>query len=103
MSAFAGRSSTRAFPRRGWKRPSWAVQDAAVGARTIHQLRTPALLVDAPAFQHNLSTMAAALPGARLRPHVKAHKSTALARRQMEAGHPSFACATVREVEGMAG
>ncbi|HCO02371.1 MAG TPA: metal-activated pyridoxal enzyme, partial [Actinobacteria bacterium] len=46
--------------------------------------------------------MAAALPGARLRPHVKAHKSTALARRQAEAGHRSFTCATVREVEGMA-
>ncbi|MDP9341116.1 MAG: alanine racemase [Actinomycetota bacterium] len=72
------------------------------GARTIHELRTPALLVDAEAFDHNLSTMAAALPGPRLRPHVKAHKSTALARRQVEAGHRSFTCATVREVEGMA-
>jgi D-serine deaminase-like pyridoxal phosphate-dependent protein len=46
--------------------------------------------------------MAAALPGSRLRPHVKAHKTTALARLQAEAGHRSFTCATVREVEGMA-
>lgn len=46
--------------------------------------------------------MAAALPGARLRPHVKAHKSTALARRQAAAGHHNFTCATIREVEGMA-
>src|SRR5262245_65740031 len=46
--------------------------------------------------------MAAALPGPRLRPHVKAFKSTALARRLLEAGHRGFCCATVREVVGMA-
>src|SRR5215218_10647634 len=46
--------------------------------------------------------MAAARPGARLRPHVKAHKCTALARRQAAAGHRAFTCATIREVEGMA-
>jgi len=63
---------------------------------------TPALLVDADAFEHNLSTMATALPGPRLRPHVKAHKCTSLARRQLAAGHHTFTCATIREVEGMA-
>ena len=67
----------------------------------IRELRTPALLVDAAALEHNLATMAAALPGARLRPHVKAHKTTALARRQAAHGHRSFTCATIREVEGM--
>jgi D-serine deaminase-like pyridoxal phosphate-dependent protein len=46
--------------------------------------------------------MTAALPGARLRPHVKAHKCTALAARQAAAGHHGFTCATIREVEGMA-
>src|SRR5262245_19990904 len=46
--------------------------------------------------------MAAALPGARLRPHVKAFKSTALARRLAAAGHRGFCGATVREMEGMA-
>jgi len=66
------------------------------------ELQTPALLVDAGAFDANLATMAAALPGPRLRPHVKAHKCTALARRQAEAGHRTFTCATIREVEGMA-
>jgi D-serine deaminase-like pyridoxal phosphate-dependent protein len=69
---------------------------------TIHDLQTPALLVDRSALEHNLSTMSAARPGAALRPHVKAHKSTALARLQAEAGHVGFTCATVREVEGMA-
>ena len=65
-------------------------------------MQTPALLVDLDALEHNLATMAAALPGPRLRPHVKAHKCTSLARRQQEAGHPGFTCATIREVEGMA-
>ena len=46
--------------------------------------------------------MSAALPGPRLRPHVKAHKCTALAARQAAAGHKAFTCATIREVEGMA-
>jgi len=64
-------------------------------------LPTPALLVDAAAFEHNLRTMTRALPGARLRPHVKAHKCTALARRQAALGHRGFTCATIREIEGM--
>lgn len=68
----------------------------------VRELQTPALLVDVEALDYNLATMAAALPGARLRPHVKAHKCTALARRQAAAGHRGFTCATIREVEGMA-
>ena len=69
---------------------------------SIHDLVTPALLIDATALDHNLRTMAAAQPGARLRPHVKAHKCTSLARRQAETGHRTFCCATVREMIGMA-
>ena len=69
---------------------------------SIHDLITPALLVDAAALEHNLRAMSAALPGARLRPHVKAHKCTELARRQAAAGHRTFCCATVREMIGMA-
>lgn len=68
----------------------------------VSELRTPALLVDAGALDHNLATMARALPGPRLRPHVKAHKTTELARRQAAHGHRAFTCATIREVEGMA-
>lgn len=68
----------------------------------IAELQTPALLVDVQALDHNLATMARALPGPRLRPHVKAHKCTALARQQAAAGHRAFTCATIREVEGMA-
>ncbi|MDQ1705819.1 MAG: hypothetical protein QOF18_2185 [Frankiaceae bacterium] len=69
---------------------------------TIHDLQTPALLVEQSALARNLATMSSALPGSRLRPHVKAHKCTALARLQAEAGHRTFTCATIREVEGMA-
>ncbi len=70
--------------------------------KTLHDLPTPALVADHSALQRNLTTMAEALPGDRLRPHVKAHKCTALAARQAAAGHTNFTCATVREVEGMA-
>ena len=69
---------------------------------SIHDLATPALLVDADAFQHNLDTMSKALPGARLRPHVKAHKCSAIAGRQAAAGHRGFTCATALEVQGLA-
>ena len=65
-------------------------------------LPTPALVVDLDAFDHNRSVMSEAWPGTRLRPHVKAFKSTALARRLAEAGHVAFCCATIREMEGMA-
>jgi D-serine deaminase-like pyridoxal phosphate-dependent protein len=63
---------------------------------------TPALVVDRAAFDRNVATMAAVHPGRRLRPHVKAFKSTALAARLAAAGHPAFCCATIREVAGMA-
>jgi D-serine deaminase-like pyridoxal phosphate-dependent protein len=68
----------------------------------IDELPTPALVVDLEGFDHNTATMSAAWPGASLRPHVKAFKSTALARRLADAGHLGFCCATIREVEGMA-
>jgi D-threonine aldolase len=63
---------------------------------------TPALVVERGAFDHNVRTMAKAHPGAALRPHVKAFKSTALAAELASAGHHGFCCATVKEVEGMA-
>jgi D-threonine aldolase len=68
----------------------------------VQDLPTPALLVDVHAFDRNVSTMAAAWPGERLRPHVKAFKSTSLAKRLADAGHHGFCCATPREVAGMA-
>ncbi len=66
------------------------------------ELETPALVVDGAALDHNLDTMTRALPGPRLRPHVKAHKCTALAKRQAQNGHTTFTCATAREALGLA-
>lgn len=69
----------------------------------VGDLETPALVVDLAALEANIDTMAAARPGAQLRPHVKAFKSTALARHVAErGGHRTFCCATLREMEGMA-
>jgi D-threonine aldolase len=68
----------------------------------IEEIPTPALVVGDAAFRHNLAAMAEALPGPRLRPHVKAHKCTSLAREQDAAGHSGFTCATVGEMVGMA-
>lgn len=68
----------------------------------LRELPTPALLVDAEDLEFNLKTMAEALPGSRLRPHVKAHKCSTLARRQAELGNRGFTCATIREIEGLA-
>lgn len=65
-------------------------------------LSTPCLLVDADAFAANVATMAEARPGRALRPHVKAFKSTDLARELLAAGHDAFCCATPAEVVGMA-
>jgi D-serine deaminase-like pyridoxal phosphate-dependent protein len=69
---------------------------------TVHELATPALVVERDALEHNLVTLARALPRERLRPHVKAHKCIALARRQQLLGHRGFTCATPRELVGLA-
>ena len=64
-------------------------------------LTTPALIADSKTLETNIATMASKRPGRTLRPHVKAFKSTALAKKLVEAGHESFCCATIRELEGM--
>ena len=68
----------------------------------VDELATPALVVDLDALNSNIARMAERWPGRSLRPHVKAFKSTALARHLAAAGHPSFCGATVRELAGMA-
>jgi D-serine deaminase-like pyridoxal phosphate-dependent protein len=68
----------------------------------LHDLTTPALVAESALLESNLSEMSSALPGNRLRPHVKAHKCTSLARLQAGNGHRGFTCATISEMEGMA-
>ncbi len=70
-------------------------------ADTIDAIPTPALVVESAVLDSNLAAMDEMLPGDRLRPHVKAFKTTALAQRLDLDGHHSFCCATPREVEGL--
>lgn len=67
-------------------------------------LPTPCLVVDAPALQRNLETMAAfcRTAGVALRPHAKTHKSSWIARRQLELGARGIAVATLAEAQGLA-
>lgn len=88
--------------RRSGRDPEGGRRGAYAAAVRLGDLVTPALVVEADVLAANLRTMAGALPGRRLRPHVKAHKCTALAARQAELGHRGFTCATVAEMEGLA-
>ena len=56
--------------------------------KTLKELETPALVVDADALQFNLDTMASyfAQRPCKLRPHFKSHKCVTLAHRQLQAG-----------------
>src|SRR5687767_12692073 len=67
----------------------------------LSELPTPALCVDLEAFERNLDRMHSFF-GERacdIRPHVKAHKTPAIASRQRDAGCIGFCCATVFEAE----
>ncbi|MBO31291.1 MAG: metal-activated pyridoxal enzyme, partial [Acidimicrobiaceae bacterium] len=46
----------------------------------VGEIDTPALLVDSNVLNKNISLMSAARPGESLRPHVKAFKSSYLAK-----------------------
>jgi D-serine deaminase-like pyridoxal phosphate-dependent protein len=68
-------------------------------------LDTPAMVIDLDIAEANIAAMAAfaARAGVRLRPHVKTHKSVAMARRQLDAGAAGLCVATVTEAEVMTG
>jgi D-serine deaminase-like pyridoxal phosphate-dependent protein len=68
----------------------------------VDEVPTPALVVDLDALDANIARMGARWPGRTVRPHVKAFKSTALARRLTDAGHEAFCAATLREIAGLA-
>jgi D-serine deaminase-like pyridoxal phosphate-dependent protein len=67
------------------------------------RLDTPAVLVDLDVVEANIERMAALSrrTGLALRPHIKTHKSLAMARRQIEAGAVGICCATASEAEVM--
>lgn len=64
------------------------------------RLETPALLLDAEAFEKNLRSLSdmARAHGVGVRPHAKSHKCAAIARRQLEAGAIGIACAKPGEL-----
>ncbi len=66
-------------------------------------LSTPALVVDLDLFEANVAAMAVLLRGTgkTLRPHVKAHRTPDLARRQLGGAAVGITCATVGEAEAM--
>lgn len=65
----------------------------------IHDLPTPALLLDLDVLEANLRRMArrAEELGVRLRPHVKTHKCVEVGRMQREAGAEGITVATLEE------
>ncbi len=94
--AVNGRSATAA---------SQPARDVDFRGRTRAELPTPALLVDLPAFEANLRTMAdhCKKAGCGFRPHAKTHKCPEIARRQVDAGALGVCVATVPEAEAMVG
>ncbi len=70
----------------------------------VDELDTPALLLDLDAFERNIQKMADFMAGraANLRPHVKTHKCSEIAKRQIAAGAQGVTCAKLGEAEAMA-
>ncbi|WP_028566735.1 alanine racemase [Salisaeta longa] len=70
----------------------------------VTDLPTPALLIDRARLLDNLTAMAerATAQNVRLRPHIKTHKMTALARLQQDHGADGVTVATVDEAEHFA-
>jgi D-serine deaminase-like pyridoxal phosphate-dependent protein len=71
---------------------------SAIG-RKKHDVITPALILDLPAARRNITKMADLLRPmpAKIRPHIKVHKSPELARMQIDAGAIGISTATVWE------
>jgi D-serine deaminase-like pyridoxal phosphate-dependent protein len=82
-----------------------AGQPPATQGMSLSDIQTPALIIDLAALEYNISKLAgiveAAGKGVTLRPHAKAHKSVAIAQRQISAGAIGVCCQTVGEMEAM--
>ncbi|WP_046112681.1 DSD1 family PLP-dependent enzyme [Aquincola tertiaricarbonis] len=76
---------------------------AAVGDVLAH-IDTPALLIDLDAMEANMALVhqRARQAGVRVRPHGKAHKTPALALRQIAAGAQGLCCQKLGEAEAFA-
>jgi D-serine deaminase-like pyridoxal phosphate-dependent protein len=69
----------------------------------LDDLDTPALIIDVGAMERNIARIAAFCRqhGVAWRPHVKAHKSPEIARRELAAGAIGLTCAKLGEAEVM--
>lgn len=69
----------------------------------LEQLETPALVLDMDAFEQNRRLMKTFVEtaGIALRPHYKSHKSTAIAKMQIEDGAKGISCAKLGEAEDL--
>lgn len=72
--------------------------------RTLHELPTPALILDLDILERNLERMQLLANAAkvRLRPHVKTHKSVDIANRQRDLGAAGFTVSTFHEASAFA-
>ena len=70
---------------------------------TIHDLDTPCLVLEEPAFRENLLSMERHVrsAGKRLRPHAKTHKCSTIARAQVAAGAVGICVAKTSEALGL--
>lgn len=75
------------------------VRPAASPGNPITSVDTPALLLDADAFERNLDAMQARadMAGVALRPHAKAHRCPAIALAQIQRGAVGICCQKVSE------
>jgi D-serine deaminase-like pyridoxal phosphate-dependent protein len=71
---------------------------------TIHDIETPAVLIDVDRVEANLTRAQsyADAHGLKLRPHIKTHKLPRFAHRQVELGAVGITCQKLGEVEVMA-
>jgi D-serine deaminase-like pyridoxal phosphate-dependent protein len=72
--------------------------------RSVHDLETPAVLIELDVLERNLARMAAAARecGVRLRPHAKTHKAIEVGRLQLGAGAVGLSLAKTGEAEAFA-
>ncbi len=72
--------------------------------KSITEIPTPALVVDLPILMDNIAAMQGMVSahGKALRPHIKTHKCSAVAKMQLQAGAIGVTCATLGEAEAMA-
>lgn len=71
--------------------------------KNAREIPTPALLIYEAAVAHNIRAMGEMMGGyARLRPHIKTHKMSQIARMERDAGIDKFKCATPKEAAMLA-